>query len=276
MALCWPLQMPPTPKAVLISLADNANDHGECWPSLTRIAERTCFGRTAVIEAIHWLEQNKYLTADRGNGRHSRYAIDLNTLKQGDLLNVKPVRHADRSVRRTSPAGVSDPSASRTGPVRQADTNHKEPSRTVTKSITPKTVDLDFSSWPSAPSAQVLADWLAHRKAKKAPVSQTVLSAFGRELHKAAAMGIDVDTCLSTAMQRNWQGLNASWLEQKSTGATNVRPRPAPETFAARITRKYLEEERDSGPDSAERSGNALLVDEDVRLLCGEVVKQIR
>ena len=40
MRSCWPLQMPPTPKAVLISLADNASDEGECWPSIPTICER--------------------------------------------------------------------------------------------------------------------------------------------------------------------------------------------------------------------------------------------
>lgn len=75
MALCWPLQMPPTAKAVLISLADNANDSGYCWPSIETICERTCFSRRAVIDAIHWLEAEKYVTADRSNGRKTAYWV---------------------------------------------------------------------------------------------------------------------------------------------------------------------------------------------------------
>lgn len=73
MGQCWPLQMPPTPKAVLISLADNANDQGNCWPSIATIAERTCFSERAVQGAIKWLEQASVLSADRSNGRHTRY-----------------------------------------------------------------------------------------------------------------------------------------------------------------------------------------------------------
>jgi len=126
MAACWPLQLPPTPKAVLISLADNANDHGVCWPSLSTICQRTCFGRTAVIEAVRYLEDNGFLLADRSNGRHTKYQV----VPRLDLFELpKAVRQPDQSGRRTGSGGERPPSASRTGPVREADTNRKEPSK---------------------------------------------------------------------------------------------------------------------------------------------------
>jgi Helix-turn-helix domain len=56
MALCWPLKLPLVAKSVLVSLADNANDDGFCWPSIDTISERTCASRRAVIEAIKALE----------------------------------------------------------------------------------------------------------------------------------------------------------------------------------------------------------------------------
>lgn len=84
MGACWPLQMPPTPKAVLISLADNANDHGICWPSLPTICERTCLGKTAVIGAVKWLEANNALSIERGASRSNRYTLTPH-LFEGDL-----------------------------------------------------------------------------------------------------------------------------------------------------------------------------------------------
>lgn len=136
MAACWPLQMPPTQKAVLISLADNANDHGECWPSLSKICERTCFGKTAVIDAIRWLESAGLVVANRDNGRHTKYLINpagmsANLYASRTGTAAEQVRQANQSVSRTGPADGPNLSASRTGPVRQADTNRKEPSRTV-------------------------------------------------------------------------------------------------------------------------------------------------
>ena len=170
MSQCWPLQMPPVPKGVLISLADNANDQGVCWPSLATISERTCYGRTAVIGAIRWLEEHGALHANRDNGRHTSYRITPGSFAL-DGKPTEPVRHADRCATRTSPPRgpvrhvnqsatrtgtprepvrhangtspprVPDPSATRTGPVRHADTNRQEPSLepSVEPSLSPPT-----------------------------------------------------------------------------------------------------------------------------------------
>lgn len=105
MAGCWPLQMPPTPKAVLISLADQANDQGVCWPAISTICERTCFGKTAVIDAIKWLEEHGLIAADRSNGRHTSYQV----IPNGKAPGLFPPH---QSGRRTGAAG---------GPVREAD-----------------------------------------------------------------------------------------------------------------------------------------------------------
>lgn len=57
MAQCWPMGgMSPAQKAVLISLADQANDDGVCWPGIKTIAKRTCLSERAVQEAIAWLQ----------------------------------------------------------------------------------------------------------------------------------------------------------------------------------------------------------------------------
>jgi hypothetical protein len=231
MAICWPLQMPPTPKAVLISLADNANDHGECWPSIAHICERTCLGKTAVINAIKWLEVAGVLLADRDNGRHSRYTIDLRRIDQGQLFREEPVRETNRYARQTGTADAPDRTARRTAPVREADTNRKEPSRTV-KRDSAQTVDVSF--WPSQPSPQVLADWIAHRKAKRAPLTETVLRAFGREIAKVIPHGFDADAVLAKCMNRNWQGFEAGWLLREI--AENSRAGPAGQPQSKTLT----------------------------------------
>jgi hypothetical protein len=244
MGKCWPLQMPPTPKAVLISLADNANDQGECFPSIDTISVRTCFGRTAVIEAIQWLEQNGLVVADRSNGRRTRYTIIAG--KVGDLFasqtgpGNKPVRQPrrlhvvsttkqsatrtgsslddnaeraeqalfclgdrenqsatqtgfedapDRLAVETSPPAGLDQSASRTQPVRQADTNRQEPSVTVSEPSSAQARDDDGQEQlhpaeiervlapfpvervPHGVSRNTLARFIRHRAVLRKPVS---------------------------------------------------------------------------------------------------------
>ena len=86
---------------------------------------------------------------------------------------------------------------------------------------------LDFSSWPSEPSEQVWADYVQMRKAKRAPITQTVLNALGKELAKAKGLGFTVDECLAQACLKNWQGFNAHWMLNAQNGY------PAPKAQAA-------------------------------------------
>lgn len=76
MAVCWPLQMSPAQKAVLISLADNANDEGVCWPSIAKISFRTCLSERAVQNAIKWLASVNLVTVHERAGRSSYFTID--------------------------------------------------------------------------------------------------------------------------------------------------------------------------------------------------------
>lgn len=72
MTACWPLQMPSSQKSVLISLADNANDEGVCWPSVERIVERTCLTDRTVQKCLKWLEERGAISRQK---RHKRSAV---------------------------------------------------------------------------------------------------------------------------------------------------------------------------------------------------------
>lgn len=76
MSACWPLQgMSATQKAVLISLADNANDEGFCWPSVPKIAMRTCLSVRAVQGSIKWLCSTGILSTAERVGRSTLYTL---------------------------------------------------------------------------------------------------------------------------------------------------------------------------------------------------------
>ncbi|GAA0907576.1 hypothetical protein GCM10009552_15710 [Rothia nasimurium] len=263
MGLCWPLQMPPTPKAVLISLADNANDQGYCWPSLSKISERTCFGRTAVIDAVKWLEARGALKADRSDRYRTTYIITPAGYAPEQL-----VRKTNQSGTRTSSDGdalvrLADDEVRETDDeVRQADTNRKEPSLTVTKSNrqkrAPALVDLskfDFSAWPSEPGAQVFTDWIGLRKKKRADVSETVMRTMGAELHRAAAKGYTVDEALGICVLRGWQGLEAKWLDPKTGGNHAADRNDHRESLAERAERLYVEGEAREAANAANQRG---------------------
>jgi hypothetical protein len=69
---------------------------------------------------------------------------------------------------------------------------------------------------PIGVSEQVWIDFLAHRKAKRAPLSQTALTAIIKEAEKAS---VSLEEALIVCLTRGWQGFNAEWMK-KTTGFT--------------------------------------------------------
>lgn len=73
---CWAMSgMSSTQKLVLISLADQANDDGVCWPSIRRMRERTCLSERAIRDAIAWLTESGVLSVSHRFNSSNVYTI---------------------------------------------------------------------------------------------------------------------------------------------------------------------------------------------------------
>lgn len=83
MQLVWDAELPQSRKFLLLSLADQANDAGECWPSITTIASRCSMGRRTVFDALAELEAEGWL--DRQPLPGQRVAFHLNVSKLSQL-----------------------------------------------------------------------------------------------------------------------------------------------------------------------------------------------
>lgn len=68
---------------------------------------------------------------------------------------------------------------------------------------------------PDGVSAEVWADFMAIRKAKRAPMTDTALKQIQREADKA---GWGLEAALSEAVSRGWQGFKAEWVPSKPSG----------------------------------------------------------
>lgn len=91
-------------------------------------------------------------------------------------------------------------------------TNQELETNNNNKNTKSRSNKLDYSSWPSMPSEQVMKDWLALRTRLKANVSQTVINRFAKEFIKAAGYGLTVDYCLTECVAKGWRGFEADWL----------------------------------------------------------------
>lgn len=235
--ICRPAQMPPTAKNVLMAIADRADDSGFAWPSIPGLCEATCYGRTAVIEAMKWLEAMGYVTVEKSAGRQNRITVDLQTLANAPKAvrgteRTAAVRGANQSAPRTGctaePVRQTDYTRPPDGPppvrlpdgvVREPDPNHQQPPEkhqvAPKEAIQSKSVRAKAVQCPPDVAPQVWADWNQLRRQKKAPVTQTVLDGARVEAEKA---GMTLESFLGLWCVRGSQGLQANWLKSHERG----------------------------------------------------------
>jgi uncharacterized protein YdaU (DUF1376 family) len=99
-------------------------------------------------------------------------------------------------------------------------TNNQEPRTNNHKPVKEKATVV---ATPHGVSDSVWQDFVKHRKAKKAQVTQTVIDGIQREADKA---GWPLDAALRECITRNWQSFKADWVADKNlsqTGQMNQR-----------------------------------------------------
>lgn len=72
-------------------------------------------------------------------------------------------------------------------------------------------------------SPQVVTDFTAHRKAQRAPITQTALDAIRKEASKA---GLTLEAALAMCCARGWRGFKADWVTQPNARAGPLTASP--------------------------------------------------
>lgn len=235
----------PLRKLVLVKLADQANDDGECWPSYQSIADACEMSRRTVITHIDWLEENGFLQckhrkSNDGLSRSNVFVLTIaggeNPAPQGANLSPGGANAAPRGANAALPGGENPAlGGANAAPIETVNESIniepvKESVKESTAPASPPPAAPPASPPPTPPSApppakpprfeplsallalgvdaQVAADWLAVRKAKRAALTQTALDGMVAEAHKA---GISVAEAVRICAVRGWQGFKASW-----------------------------------------------------------------
>ena len=207
----------PLRKLVLIKLADNASDSGECWPSYQHIAEQCEISRRSVMNHVKNLEKEGFLRREFRKGEKGN-STNIFHLNLASFNTVRPSAPDSLGGERDSLPSAGDSLPPSESPAPR--TSHSlepvnEPLKDIPKSRKPK---LDFSCWPAMPSEQTLADWVAVRKQKKAALNQTAINRLAKHLHDAAAAGYSVDDCIASCATRGWVAFELSWLVNAGVG----------------------------------------------------------
>ena len=67
---------------------------------------------------------------------------------------------------------------------------------------------------PDGVSIQVWADFIKHRRALKAPITDTAIAGLKREAAKA---GMSLEQALTTSIENNWRGFKADWIKPQTS-----------------------------------------------------------
>lgn len=125
----------PMTKLVLLKLADNANDEGECWPSIRRIVNETGLAKATVCNKLRDLEAAGLIERQR---RETDTARTVTTLYWLNVAEISKTSDDDVSATRTGPpAGpLTSPPRGHIG-VHHTDPNHNIRTIKIEPSLNP-------------------------------------------------------------------------------------------------------------------------------------------
>jgi len=211
-------------KAVMVLLADKASDDGRgIYASKQTMADELCTSKQTVITVIKELQKDGLLKAVGKNkitaGYTVEYAICVGKLEALPLVKC----HADRQSR-----GLTSQAALPVKPVDQtSQATLPDQSSSFTQTLQEPSINLVAKATIRAKPFQkpdgveqiVWDDFVALRKAKRAPVSDTVLTIIEREAAKA---GWSINDALAETVARGWKSFKADWiLNNGNTGRTS-------------------------------------------------------
>ena len=200
----------PLRKLVLIKLADNANDDGICFPSYQYIADVCEISKASARTHIDALIEMGFISKKARKN------------KDGSSSNLY-ILHLGNGM----PADSTGMPADSTGgmPADSTITYHSINQSSNLKKTKQKSAVVLLAEFGIG--GQLAEDFIAHRKSKKATITETVLKGYLREADKA---GIPLAEAIEISIIRNWQGFNANW-DWRGT-ATHSKYQPKSTQFA--------------------------------------------
>ena len=220
----WGMSIPATPKLVLLSLADQANDFGVCWPSQPQIALRCSITDRAVRDQLAWLESKKAIRRDVRKGIGTTFTLTLKACAEPrNVLPATPEQSSAVTPQKTDeprnnvPATPEQSSGHPGTPFRQIISKHQESSVDACETKKPSRFDAKSFLIDQGVSEQVTSDWLDLRKAKKAIPTKTALNGMQREADNA---GMSLSNVLELCCERGWQGFKADWIKDRQQSPT--------------------------------------------------------
>jgi Helix-turn-helix domain len=201
MTLAWSVAVGDhTDKLVLLALADNANDQGDCYPSLTKIAEKCEVSRRTAVYSLQRLEAGGHIDRKLTAGRNTVYSVHPTSANGAPVQTVHQCKD-DTSANDapTSANGAPLPLPYKPSP---SENRHKPSKGKRAKGSNPELVPDEPP--PSNLNVEAWHRWVKYRKQIRKPIHPA--SWLGAQ-RKLAAFGPDQAAVVEQSIANGWQGL---------------------------------------------------------------------
>lgn len=219
MQLVWDLPLDLSPKMLLLSLADQANDAGECYPSTKTLARRIGASQRTVFRALANLDSDGYIDRMEMGGQRTLYVLNEERLRQLNLPNPCQIGTGDKLARVTKRQVTPDKLAvtpCQIGtPIKQPPLNPKEPppgARRAGKGqgdqlgalpeFDRKLIEPYLGGLHASIDLSLFADFVKHRQVCKRPLSISSWNVVRVLLNTMAKDGHDLNESLRQTMAK--------------------------------------------------------------------------
>ena len=193
----------PITKLILMKLADNANDNGDCWPSLETISRICEVSLRTSKSHIKKLEEMGLIS------------IKKRPLKSGGYSNFYTVNISDNHSASDDNHSASDDNHS------ASDDNHSASDYTNHGAgDAPKSVSL-FNQSIEPLSQSDLEEFIAHRKAIKKTMTDLAIVKFKNLIRRLHDEGYDTKQMIDDAIMNGWQSVVIKPCYRKQSTTSN-------------------------------------------------------
>ena len=179
-------------------LIDSCYDR-EVFPTLEQALEWTWASTESEVEAVKFV-LSRFFTLDK-DGCYVQDRILQELLEYHAKADTNKRIAIERETKRR------EKSTNREQSVNEPPPNHKP----ITNNHKPVT---NINTTPEGVSQSVWQDFVSHRKANKASITQTAITRIANEAEKA---GWTLEQALSECVARGWKGFKADWVADKQT-----------------------------------------------------------
>lgn len=219
-SIVWDLDMPPARKLLMLSLVDQGNDAGQCYPTYATLEKRCGFSRRTLFTSLSELESEGWLSREMIEGtQRMRFTLNLAKLNQSSLFagaGSAPVQNSHRCNSRTGAAAAPVQNSTSTGaesalhkatieakPERDAGgrADARDQEHAALSTYDKQLIEPYLPQLPPSVRLQRFADFVRHRSAMRRHLSIPAWMECVQELRALESQGQDLNEALRLAIK---------------------------------------------------------------------------